>query len=586
MGKQPGQSWNNPQVSIQTYVEEGLSHKQAANRLANYFSAISQTVDPLDESQFPPALRLALQEGRVSNAKPELTQHQVYCKILRVTKPKSSVPGDVPRILLTRYAFQYAKPATKIYNKIIQSSTWPRQWLEEQAVVLSKLKSQCVPQNEEDLRTVSKTAWFSKCFENILGDFILPLIDKYIDPGQCGGLKKSSVSHYLVKLLDFAHRTLDKNTPHCAVLCTEDLSKAYNRGSHNLVLEDLWAMHLPGWILAILYSYLKERSLTIKYRQEKSESKQLPGGFSAGTWLGGLLFIVKFNGACMRPPIPRPLTQNKGMQVKFIDDASQMASVNLKKSLIPDNQARPRPLRYCERTEMVLNPTEDILTQELEKFFLFTEKNKLVINRRKCYVMQFTRSKKYDFPPEFTIGGSDVLDVKKEHTILGVVVQSDLKWQSHCQEMVRRATSTTWAIRRMKALGVSEVRLTEFWKSEGRVHLEYACPVWHSSLTAAQSSSLDRAQRVAMAAITGRWAPSHTQQLLELGLDRLGARRTLICKRFAERTARNSRHQDMFTPIQTNTRRGARGTRYAEIRARTGTYHKSALPYLTRLLNQ
>ena len=267
MGKQPGQSWNNPQVSIQTYAEEGLSPQQAANRLANYFSAISQTVDPLDESQFPPALRLALQEGRVSNAKPELTQHQVYCKILRVTKPKSSVPGDVPRILLTRYAFQYAKPATKIYNKIIQSSTWPRQWLEEQAVVLSKLKSQCVPQNEEDLRTVSKTAWFSKCFENILGDFILPLIDKYIDPGQCGGLKKSSVSHYLVKLLDFAHRTLDKNTPHCAVLCTEDLSKAYNRGSHNLVLEDLWAMHLPGWILAILYSYLKERSLTRKYRQ-------------------------------------------------------------------------------------------------------------------------------------------------------------------------------------------------------------------------------------------------------------------------------------------------------------------------------
>ena len=68
---------------------------------------------------------------------------------------------------------------------------------------------------------------------------------------------------------------------------------------------------------------------------------------------------MKFNGACLRPPIPRPITQNKGMQVKFVDDASQMASVNLKKSLIPDCQARPRPLRYSERTEMVLNPTED-----------------------------------------------------------------------------------------------------------------------------------------------------------------------------------------------------------------------------------
>ena len=138
----------------------------------------------------------------------------------------------------------------------------------------------------------------------------------------------------------------------------------------------------------------------------------------------------------------------------------------------------------------------------------------------------------------------------------------------------------------MKALGVSEVKLTEFWKSEGRVHLEYACPVWHSSLTAAQSRSLDRAQRVAMAAITGRWAPSHTQQLLELGLDRLGPRRDLICERFAERTARNSRHQDMSTPIETNTGRGAQGTRYAKLRARTATHYKLALPYLTRLLNQ
>ena len=70
----------------------------------------------------------------------------------------------------------------------------------------------------------------------------------------------------------------------------------------------------------------------MKYKNTKSEKKMLPGGFGAGTWLGGLLFIVKFNGACMRPPIPRPISRNYGMQVKYIDDASQMASVNLKKS--------------------------------------------------------------------------------------------------------------------------------------------------------------------------------------------------------------------------------------------------------------
>ena len=117
-------------------------------------------------------------------------------------------------------------------------------------------------------------------------------------------------------------------------------------------------------------------------------------------------------------------------------------------------------LKYSERTGMILDPTEDILQQELTKFYTFTEKNKLLINRKKCYVMQFTRSRKYDFPPEFTIGGSEILAVKKELKILGVMVQSDLGWSAQCQEMVRRATNCTWAIRRMKALGVSQDKLT------------------------------------------------------------------------------------------------------------------------------
>ena len=71
------------------------------------------------------------------------------------------------------------------------------------------------------------------------------------------------------------------------------------------------------------------------------------------------------------------------MQVKYIDNAFQMASV-MKKSLIQDPQSRPRPLNYCERPEMVLNPREDILQQELDRFFCFSEKNKLLIIRKNC----------------------------------------------------------------------------------------------------------------------------------------------------------------------------------------------------------
>ena len=92
--------------------------------------------------------------------------------------------------------------------------------------------------------------------------------------------------------------------------------------------------------------------------------------------------------------------------------------------------------------------------------------------------------------------------------------------------MVAKATNTVWTLRRMKALGVDIPTLTQFWRTEGRVHLEAQAPLWHSSLTVAQSRSLARAQRVAMAAITGRWHPSHSEQLQELALEPLDPRRT------------------------------------------------------------
>ena len=128
------------------------------------------------------------------------------------------------------------------------------------------------------------------------------------------------------------------------------------------------------------------------------------------------------------------------------------------------------------------------------------------------------------------------------------------------------------------------MKVLQYWKSEGRVHLELACPVWHSSLTVAQSRSLERVQRVAMAAITS-WGTSYTQQLLDMGLERLSVRRQILCLRFARKTATNSRHTDLFTPVvRAYTTRNTVPT-YREPLTRTSSYYKSSLPYLTRLLN-
>ena len=257
-------------------------------------------------------------------------------------------------------------------------------------------------------------------------------------------------------------------------------------------------------------------------------------------------------------------------------------------SLAPEPVERPRPLTRQERNGTVLRSEENLLQHELNSFATFTKDSKFVINNKKCFVMKFSRSRSHDFPPELTVGGSAVLEQKETLKILGVQIQSDLRWGAQVDQMTRKATKTIWTLRRMKGLGVDEATLTAFWKSEGRVHLEMAAPLWHSSLTDAQSRALSRVQRVAMAAITGRWDPSHSGRLRRLGLEPLPERRTRLCTRFARQTATKSRHQDMFERVERT--RPARGPRarplYREPLARTAAYHKSALPYLTRLLNK
>ena len=120
-----------------------------------------------------------------------------------------------------------------------------------------------------------------------------------------------------------------------------DLPKAYNNSSHFLIIQDLYDMHLPGWLLAIVFSYLSGRTMTLNYDGVWSEERKMPGSFGQGCYLMMLLFIVKFNGALLRPSIAQQLRSHDEQQTarmpecvsevktaKFIDNCSVAAAVN------------------------------------------------------------------------------------------------------------------------------------------------------------------------------------------------------------------------------------------------------------------
>ena len=138
LGDGPGAVDKRKEFTIPSYIEEVLTPDQAANRLANHFAAISQTVAPLDINKFHPSLRLEILAGISLKTKPKLSQHDVYRKLLKIKKPNSSVPGDVPKRLISEYPFMWAEPATKIFNTIIQSAKWPKHWKREHMITIHK----------------------------------------------------------------------------------------------------------------------------------------------------------------------------------------------------------------------------------------------------------------------------------------------------------------------------------------------------------------------------------------------------------------------------------------------------------------
>ena len=342
-----------------------LSAQQAAGLMADHFSLISQNYAPIDIRNFPPKMREVLLKPQSASV-PVLEQYQVYKKICKAKKPNSTVPGDLPKRIIQEFSCELAAPVTVIYNAILQTHHYPRQWVVEEQVPIPK---QHPPSSMDELRNISKTAFFSKVFESFLSDWLLPIVEPYLDPCQYG-LKGASITHYLLRLLKFIHKYLDLKDPHAVIVALVDLSKAFNRVSLSMVIEDLYAMHVPPWLLLILISYLSGRSMVLRYKGASSSPRNLPGSSPQGAFLGIFCFIVKYNGAALRPQIPRLMFQNvckkslmkttcptpscdkhpKDTHCIYIDDLSEAEAVRLKQQLVRDPVTRPMPLKYHERT--------------------------------------------------------------------------------------------------------------------------------------------------------------------------------------------------------------------------------------------
>ena len=207
------------------------------------------------------------------------------------------------------------------------------------------------------------------------------------------------------------------------------------------------------------------------------------------------------------------------------------------------------------------------------------------VNKKKTKIMLFNNAKKNDFTPVMKLD-NELLEVSEEIKLLGVKITTDLKWNANTQYITSKAYKRLWLLRRLKNLGANNKELVDCYTKQARSVLEYCAVVWHPGLSQVNISDIERVQKSACAIILGKNYVGYQSALTSLGLDRLDARREVLSLKFAKKAYKSQKYASWFVKDTNvlNTRRKVTSVREAQFRTRR--LEKSALPYLTHILNR
>ena len=478
-------------------------------------------------------------------------------RLLKVFSKKSLGPNDFPTQILTEFAVELAFPFCDITNCALKTGVFPDAFKISEIVPIPKENP---PGALKDLRPISKTPIGGKIIEKMMiCELETDTKETLNDPTQFGNTKGSSTTHYLIKLTDEAYKSTDDSRATTAI--TIDYSKAFDLVDHSTLINKLIELDVRRNLIKLIISFLSNRKHYTKINGTKSELVHITCGVPQGTLSGPKLFTILIKG--VKCP--------KVSSYKFVDD----------KTLAHSYSGDPSEF------------LQEVLNIEVSE----TKKDKMVINEAKCNIITFNFSRINCGPQNLLLNGNLVKSVERI-TLLGVIITADLRWKENTAEICRKVNTKLYILWKLKQFGVKLDKLLTVWKVLLRPITEYTAPLWHSGLSACDSKILERLQKKALGLILGTTyvdnkryykvkgeAVPYEVALTNLDLPTLAGRRETLTRKFALDTFNNPNHKGFFDET-TNVRSNARfKPAVQEYTCRTVRLKNSAIPYMSRLLN-
>ena len=71
------------------------------------------------------------------------------------------------------------------------------------------------------------------------------------------------------------------------------------------------------------------------------------------------------------------------------------------------------------------------------------------INKSKTKIMSFSKSKKWDFPPEMYFSDGSPIEHMTDPKLVEVIISQDLRWHKNTKYICDKARSKLWILRRL-----------------------------------------------------------------------------------------------------------------------------------------
>ena len=432
---------------------------------------------------FPPAPTVeAEDENQIASTPlpcPLLTEEEIE-KALRRAKPWKAAGDDGLPAGLWQQLWPVLKDAiVQLFRKSIQDGVLPNSWKSARIVPLRKPDKPDYTLAKA-YRPISLLPTLSKVLESIVAERISFLAEEHnlLPQNHFGARKRRSAPQALAILQERIFEAWRKKR--VLSLVSFDVKGAYNGVDRDVLLARLRQRRIPETLTEWIKDFCSNRQASIVVNNQTSTKIDLPqAGLPQGSPLSPILFLF-FNANLVQNEI----TDRQG-SLAFVDDFSSWVT-----------------------GDSAIENTNQLQLTVIPKVEHWERNSGATFEATKTTVIHFTRNRNMDSEEPLLIKGTSVTP-SETVKLLGVVLDQQLRYKHHAGRIAKRGLRTALALKRLRGLRPDTTR--QLFLSTVAPSIDYASPIWSSSISRLVTKLLQPAQKIAAQAITGTFRTTAIQ---------------------------------------------------------------------------